>query len=192
MANTPATSTDIQIATDSVFSDVVVNDSGAYRTTRSFVKGDLPYGVTLFARVRHGNDTAGNSDWSAALEFKIIVPANVIGICLDNSGAKGTFYWIDALGNKLSSFDYTTHPVFKNISMVTVDDARAPVTMTKIPLFYIKTAVSGPVGTFADGKKCWWISDLKDLGYRPAAAFKRSTQKDSAGKYVISAACFMW
>ena len=181
-----ASNTDIQIATDSVFSTIVSEVSGPYRTTKAFVNGDLPYGVTLFARARHRHETWGNTPWSATLEFQLIVPANIIGICLDNSGTKGTFSWIDANGNKLENFDPSTHPIYKNMTMATVDDARAPVTMTKIPLFYLKTAASGPVGTFADGKKCWWISDLKALGYRPAACFKRSTSKDATGKYVIS------
>ena len=185
-----ASNTEIQIATDSVFSTIVSDDSGPYRTSKAFVKGDLPYGVTLFARMRHTHASWGNSPWSASLEFQVIVPATIIGICLDNSGTKGVFYWIDALGNKLDMFDFTTHPTYKSISMATVDD-RAPVTMTKIPTFYVKTAVSGPVGTFADGKKCWWLSDLKALGYRPAACFKRSTLKDAAGKFRISDAVYI-
>src|SRR5574344_2087749 len=150
MADITPTGTDIQISTDSAFSTIVLNDSGAYRTTKSFTKGTLPYGVDLYARVRHAHPSTGTTNWSNATSFKIIIPANITGVCLDMTEPGGTFYWIDALGNKLSSFDWTKHPVYTGISMATVDDSRSPVTVTKIPLFYIRTAVSGPVGTFAD------------------------------------------
>ena len=191
MADITPTGTDIQISTDSAFSTIVMNDTGAYRTTKSFVKGTLPYGVDLYARVRHAHPFTGSTNWSSATCFKIIIPVNIIGVCLDTTETAGTFYWIDALGNQVSSFDWTKHPVYTGIAMATVDDARSPVTMTKFPCFYIRTAVSGPVGTFADGKKCWWISDLQDTGYRPAACFKRSTSTDANGKYVISPYCYM-
>lgn len=54
-----------------------------------------------------------------------------------------------------------------------MDTSRAPVTMTKIPRFYINTALSGPAGSFAEGKCCWWISDIPAVGFRPHPAFKR-------------------
>ena len=191
MAEVTPTGTDIQISTDSAFSTIVLNDSGPYKTTRQFVKGNLPYGVDLYAKARHDHPQTGKTPWSATLCFKLIIPANIAGVCLDTSTTPGVFYWIDSLGNKVTSFDWTKHPIYMAISMATLDDARAPVTMTKIPLFYIKTAASGPVGTFADGKKCWWISDLPEYNFRPATCFKRSTQLDSKGKYVISPCCYM-
>ena len=43
MADITPTGTDIQISTDSAFSTIVLNDSGAYRTTKSFTKVTLPY-----------------------------------------------------------------------------------------------------------------------------------------------------
>ena len=191
MADITPTGTDIQISTDSAFNTVVMNETGPYKTTRVFAQGALPYGVDLYARVRHSHPFTGATNWSASTCFKIIIPANVIGVCIDNSGSSGVVSWIDALGNKLTGFEWTKHPVFMGISMATVDDARSPVTMTKIPLFYIRTATSGPVGTFSDGKKCWWLSDLKAPGYRAAACFKRSTSKDTDGKYAISPFCYI-
>ena len=196
MADITPTGTDIQISTDSAFNTIVMNETGPYKTTRVFAQGALPYGVDLYARVRHSHPFTGATNWSASTCFKIIIPANVIGVCIDNSGSSGVVSWIDALGNKLdygsgASFEWTKHPVFMGISMATVDDARSPVTMTKIPLFYIRTATSGPVGTFSDGKKCWWLSDLKAPGYRAAACFKRSTSKDTDGKYAISPFCYI-
>ena len=191
MAEVTPTGTDLQISTDSAFNTIVLNETGPYMTARAFASGALPYGVDLYARVRHNHPYTGVTNWSLSTCFKIIIPANIIGVCLDNSGTNGVFYWIDALGNKLTTFDWTKHPVFAGISMAVVDDARSPVTMTKIPLFYVRTATSGPVGTFADGKKCWWLSDLKAFGYRPAPCFKRSTSKGSDGKYLVSPFCYI-
>ena len=193
MAKVLPTGTDIQIATDAAFQSVVIDDEGTYRVTKGFTRGDLPYGVNLYARVRHTHPQAGTTYWSPTITFKVITPASVIGVCLDNTDTtkRGVFYWIDAAGNKVDSFDFRSHPTYAGMSMTTLDADRAPVTMTKIPLFYIKTAASGPVGTFAAGKKCWWISDLQDTGYRPAACFKRSTVTDANGKKVIAPYCYV-
>ena len=192
-APTPS-GTDLQIATDAAFKNVVnASDSGAYRISQRFEKGELPYGQTLYARVRHKSDSTGTSNWSATVTFSIVVPAQIIGVCLNNStsSAKGTFYWIDALGNQLSSFDWQSHPSWADIAMVTTDTGRAPVTLTRFPLTYVKTAASGPAGSFADGKKCWWLSNLPYQGFHPAACFKRTTSKGSDGKYQISQYCYM-
>ena len=182
--------TDIQVATDSGFSDLVVDDSGAYRTSRNFVPDELPYGVNLYMRARHRHPETGTSAWSSTVRFQVISPANIIGVCLDNTPTKGVFYWIDAEGNKVSSFDFHDHPTYAGISMATTDASRKPVTLTKFPKFYVKTAASGPTNTFASGKKCWWISDIEATGFRPAACFKRS-KSQSGGKYVISDYCYM-
>ena len=184
--------TTLQIATDSAFSNIVNTDDGTYRTSQAFAAGDLPYGQDLYARVKHTSAETGNSNWSDPVKFRIVVPAQIIGVCLDNSvsSTKGTFYWIDALGNKLTSFDWQNHPLYSEIAMVTTDTSRAPVTLTRFPVGYVKTAASGPAGTFANGKKCWWISQLPDVGFRPAACFKRSTAQQG-GKYVISQYCYM-
>ena len=186
------TGTDLQISTDPSFTKIVNTDDGTYRTSQRFEKDALPYGQTLYARVRHKSAETGDSNWSDTVTFNIVVPAQIIGVCMDNSNSstKGTFYWIDALGNQLSSFDWQSHPCYANISMVTVDDSRAPVTLTRFPLTYVKTAASGPAGSFANGKKCWWISDLPYTGFHPAACFKRTTSKQD-GKYVISDYCYM-
>ena len=192
MATVAPNGTDIQVSTDSGFSKLVVNDSGAYRTSRAFVKGDLPYGVDLWARARHTHPDTGTSEWSSSIKFRLVIPANIIGVCMDNSNTstKGTFHWIDALGNQVSSFDWQSHPTYAGITMSTQDASRAPVTLTRFPKFYVKTAASGPAGSFANGKKCWWISDIPETGFRPAACFKRSTSK-SGNKYVISDYCYM-
>lgn len=188
--NIEPTGTDIQISTDAGFGTLKVNESGAYCTSKSFVKGDLPYGVDLYARVRHTHPNTGTSEWSNPVRFRIVVPVNIIGVCLDNSGTKGVFNWIDSNGNALSSFDWASHPTYAGITMSTQDSSRAPVTLTKFPRFYVKTATSGPVGSFANGKKCWWIADMEEVGFRPAACFKRSTAQKN-GKYVISDYCYM-
>ena len=187
------TGTDLQIASDAAFKTIVNTDDGTYRTKQHFDKDVLPYGKTLYARVRHKSAETGESNWSATVTFSIVVPAQIIGVCMDNSNTatKGTFYWIDVLGNQLSSFDWQNHPCYANISMATTDTGRAPVTLTKFPLTYVKTAASGPAGSFANGKKCWWISNLPYQGFRPAACFKRSTATGSDGKYVISPYCYM-
>ena len=193
MPTVTPTGTDLQISTDAGFSKIINTDSGTYRTTQHFNKDELPYGQSLYARVRHKSNETGVSDWSSTVTFRIVVPAQIIGVCMDNSNSstKGTFYWIDALGNKLSSFDWQSHPCYANITMATTDTSRAPVTLTKFPLTYVKTAASGPAGSFANGKKCWWLSNLPYTGFRPAACFKRSTSKGSDGKYVISKYCYM-
>ena len=185
--------TDIQVSkseTSFASSNLVLDDSGDYRISRSFVKDELPYGVKLYMRVRHHHPDTGTSDWSEPVGFQVEIPATIIGVCMDNSTTKGTFSWIDACGNKLTSFDWANHPTYANIAMVTTDSSRAAVTLTRFPLFYVKTASSGPVGTFAAGKKCWWISDIPQQGFRPAACFKRTTSK-SNGKYIISNYCYM-
>lgn len=187
-----ATGTDLQIATDILFNTVVNTDDGTYRVTDHLEPGSLPYGVTLWARARHVSEETGAGPWSDVVRFQIETPASIIGVCLDQTDAntRGTFTWIDVLGNPVEEFNYQDHPTYKNITMVTTDSGRAPVTLTRFPKFYIKTAASGPAGTYADGKKCWWISDLPEEGFRPAACFKRSTTKVE-GKYQVSDYCYM-
>ena len=192
MATVDPSGTALQISTDSAFGTLVLDETTAYRTSRSFVKGDLPYGVQLYARVRHNHPNTGWSKWSNPVSFRIVTPSNVIGVCLNNSNAnaKGTVSWIDAVGEQLPMFNWQNHPTYRNIAMATMDSDRAPVTLTRFPLFYVKTAASGPVGTFSAGKKCWWICDTKESGFRPAACFKRSTSRTNGG-YVISPYCYM-
>ena len=172
-----AITTTIQIAKDRGFEQLVYNETVSNTTTKdiSLDISTIPYGTTLHSRLKYTNgDIASN--WSRSVSFTALSTKNVIGVCLNvpSSGA-GTFSWIDAAGNSVSYFDFTEHPTFQSIAMVTEDAARAPVTMTQFPLFYIKTATSGPVGTFSNGKKCWWISDTPIDGFRPHPAFKRAT-----------------
>ena len=178
--NTPTGSgTTLQISTDNAFVDIINDNEGdIYRTSQTFAKDDLPYGVTLYARVRHASLALGNSKWSEVISFQVAIPSNVIGVCLDNSDStkRGTTNWIDAKGNKLTSFNYQNHPTYAGASIVIDDASRGdPVYLLKIPRFYIKTSASGPVGTFAANKKCWWISDVYLKGFRPHAAFKRNS-----------------
>ena len=175
--------TTLQISTDPAFGTLALNEETEYKTSRAFTAQELPYGVNLYARVKHTHPETGASNWSSAVQFKLTIPNTVIGICLDLSNK--SWNWIDEIGNKLTSFDWQSHEIFTRITMVTEDSARSPVTMTRFPLFYIKTATNGPVGTFANGKKCWWISAQDRPGFRPHPAFKRSTQQVN-GKYKIS------
>ena len=175
--------TTLQISTDPAFGTLALNEETEYKTSRAFTAQELPYGVNLYARVKHTHPETGASNWSSAVQFKLTIPSTVIGICLDLSNK--SWNWIDEIGNKLTSFDWQSHEIFTRITMVTEDSARSPVTMTRFPLFYIKTATNGPVGTFANGKKCWWISAQDRPGFRPHPAFKRSTQQVN-GKYKIS------
>lgn len=183
-------STDIQISTDASFTTCIIDDRSDLYNSHLFGKNDLPYGTDLYARARHHHPKTGVSNWSNVVKFGLAVPASIIGICLDNNGTRGVFYWIDALGNQVDTFNYQLHPIYAGITQTSVD-LRSPVTMTRIPLFYVKTAASGPVGTFAAGKKCWWISNYASDGFHPAACFKRTTQKDVNNKFIISPCCYM-
>lgn len=175
-----------QVATDSDFTDIIVDDVGGYSLTRDFVQDELPYGVDLYIRARHVHPTAGATEWSNPVQFQVKNQGWVIGICLDNSNelAKGQFYWIDANGNKLDSFDYQSHPTYAGVEMAVLDAECAPVTMTKFPQFYIKTAVSGPTGSFADGMKCWWICDKEIDGFRPHPVFMANSTTYASHVYV--------
>lgn len=188
------TGTQLQIATDADFTDIVNTDSGSYRTSQAFVKGDLPFGVDLYARVRHVGAETGTGRWSRVVKFQVAIPKYVIGVYMDNSNtsAKGTFHWIDILGNEVSSFNFQEHPTYAGITCVTADPDRGdPVYLTRFPKFYCKTLASGPIGSDASGKKCWWISSEPEEGFRPHACFKRSTTVDANGKYVVADYCQM-
>ena len=188
------TGTNLQISSDSEFNTLLNNDdSGEYRTSQTFARDSLPYGVDLYARVRHIAAETGAGKWSQVVKFQVATPKYIIGVCMDNSGTtKGTFYWIDAVGNKLDSFDWQNHPTYAGIACVTTDTDRGdPVYLTRFPKFYCKTMASGPIGSFASGKKCWWISSTAEKGFHPHACFKRTTEKDSDGKYVVADYCYM-
>src|SRR5574344_1520218 len=102
-------STRLQVATDAEFTTLSVDESTAYATSRAFTKDALPYGVDLYTRVQHIHTNHGTTPWSPVVKFSIIIPATIIGVCLDNTTTKGTFYWIDAMGNKLGTFVWRTH-----------------------------------------------------------------------------------
>ena len=187
--STPTT-TDIQIATDTDFNTLSINETKPYCTTRTFTPEELPSGVDLYMRVRHHTDDASmDTPWSDTRYFQIEPDAEIIGVCLDNSDTTkaGVWSWIDRHGNKLDSFTSGKYPIFANIETVTLDSERdATCVMMKIPTVYVKTMTSGPINTFAAGKKCWWISDKRAAGFHPHPAFKRTTEKDSSGKYIIA------
>lgn len=177
-------STELQIATDPFFGEVVNKDEDTeYRTSHTFNKDEIPSGVQLYVRVRYDSNI-GKSGWSPYVRFSVEVPANIIGVAVDHT--TNTVNYIDVNGNKTTTVNPDNHPVFLNSSMVTLDSARVPFTATKIPRFYIKTATSGPVGSFAEGKTCFFLSDAPHPGFRPHPAFKRSMRRDSFGKYELA------
>ncbi len=72
------TSTQLQIASDSGFNNLVVDKSGAYTVNISvsesdFSGGVVPRGVSLYSRVKHSADT-GDSAWSSVVNFTIAEP----------------------------------------------------------------------------------------------------------------------
>ena len=177
-----ATSTTVQIARDSGFEQLVYTkelEEGIKSVDIDYKEDNVPYGVQLHTRLRYNNDDGGcsndgHSEWSTTVKFQLKIPYQVIGVCID-PGSK-TVYWIDEVGNQLpGSFDYTEHPIYQAITMVTEDASRSPVTMTQIPLFYIRTSANGLAGSFSNGKPSWWISDMPVAGFHPHPAFKRSS-----------------
>ena len=171
MTKFQANSTELQVATDVDFENVVNEDDSSLRTRHTFNKDDLPYGVNLFTRVRYVSDELGTTDWSPTISFHIEVPANTIGVCIDQ--AKGTVMYVDINGNEVPNYLWDQSGIFRRMSMVTLDN-RASGTFLKIPKFYIRTATAGITGTITEGKLCYWVSDIKLPGYRTHLAFKRS------------------
>lgn len=185
------TTTDIQIATDIDFNTLSINETKPYCTTRTFIPDELPRGVDLYMRVRHHTDNASmDTPWSDTRQFQIESDAKIIGVCMDNSDTTKApvWDWIDKDGNKVDTFDSTTYPVYANAEgvVVTLPSGRNPTTYMKIPKFYVKTMVSGPINTFAQGKKCWWISDRPVNGFRVHPAFYRKDD-GTAADYVLIA-----
>ena len=172
------TTTDIQIATDIDFNTLSINETKPYCTTRTFIPDELPRGVDLYMRVRHHTDDASmDTSWSDTRYFQIEPDAEIIGICMDNSDTtkKPVWDWIDKDGNKVDTFDSTTYPVYANAEGVTItDNENQTANFIKIPKFYVKTMASGPINTFAQGKKCWWIANKPTDGFRVHPAFLRN------------------
>ena len=135
-------------------------------------------------RVRHHTDDASmDTPWSDTRYFQIEPDIEIIGICMDNSDTtkKPVWNWIDKDGNKVDTFDSTTYPVYANAEGVTItDNENQTANFIKIPKFYVKTMVSGPVNTFAQGKKCWWISNKPTDGFRVHPAFYRKDDGTAA------------
>ena len=168
------TTTDIQIATDTSFNTLSINETKPYCTTRTFAPEELPHGVDLYMRVRHHTDDASiDTPWSDTRYFQIEPDTEIIGICMDNSDTskKPVWNWIDKDGNRVDSFNYQEYPIYKNTEIVQLSNTPEPsIQYLKIPRVYVKTMVSGPINTFAAGKKCWWISNrpLDDFYIHPA------------------------
>lgn len=173
METITATGTDLQIATDINFNTIVNNDDGSLRKSQAFTNGDLPFGVNLYTRVRYVTDTIGESSWSPIITFHIEVPADIIGVCLDPKN--GAFFYIDINGNEVTGYSWQQSRIFRTLTMATMDSERAPATFLKVPKVYIRTATGGVLGTISEGKKCWWLSDIKLEGFRTHPAFKRVT-----------------
>ena len=177
------TTTDIQIATDTDFNTLSIDETKPYCTTRTFTPDELPRGVDLYMRVRHHtDDTAMDTPWSDTRQFQIEPDIKIIGVCMDNSDTTKApvWDWIDKDGNKVDTFDYTTYPVYANAEGVVVSTGDGNKSFIKIPKFYVKTMVSGPVNTFAQGKKCWWIADKPSNGFRVHPAFYRKDDGTAA------------
>ena len=177
------TTTDIQIATDISFNTLSINETKPYCTTRTFIPDELPRGVDLYMRVRHHTDDASmDTSWSDTRQFQIESDAKIIGVCMDNSDItkKPVWNWIDKDGNKVDTFDSTTYPVFANTEGISVPSGNSSANFMKIPRVYVKTMVSGPVNTFAQGKKCWWISDKPSNGFHVHPAFYRKDDGTAA------------
>ena len=68
------TSTQLQIASDSGFSNILVNKSGSYSTNINISDSDFsvtpPKNTTLYSRVKHSG-TSGDSAWSSVVNFTI-------------------------------------------------------------------------------------------------------------------------
>ena len=177
------TTTDIQIATDTNFNSLSINETKPYCTTRTFIPDELPRGVDLYMRVRHHTDNDSmDTPWSDTRQFQIESDAEIIGVCMDNSDTTKApvWYWIDKDGNKVDTFDSTTYPVYANAEGITVLSGNSRADFIKIPRVYVKTMVSGPVNTFAQGKKCWWIADKPSNGFRVHPAFYRKDDGTAA------------
>ena len=172
------TTTDIQIATDTDFNTLSINETKPYCTTRTFIPDELPRGVDLYMRVRHHtDDTSMDTPWSDTRQFQIEPDIKIIGVCMDNSDTTKApvWDWIDKDGNKVDTFDSTTYPVYANAEGVTITDRdNKTANFIKIPKFYVKTMASGPINTFAQGKKCWWIANKPTDGFRVHPAFLRN------------------
>ena len=176
----------LQVGRSETFSTstLLIDETLPNALSRLVEKRELPYGVTLYARVKCIDEDTGEGDWSTVISFKVRNPAKIIGVCLDSRVEPGTLNWIDEDGNFISNFEYQNHPTFYNTNMVTLTEAHNSV-MTRIPRFYIRTALSGPVGSFAEGKKCWWLSNIESDGFRPHPAFKRSVRMNNE-KYLLA------
>ena len=172
------TTTDIQIATDTNFSTLSINETKPYCTTRTFTPEELPHGVDLYMRVRHHTDNSSmDTPWSDTRYFQIEPDTEIIGICMDNSDTtkKPVWNWIDKDGNRVDSFNYQEYPIYKNTEIVQREnDSTMSNHYLKIPRVYVKTMASGPINTFAAGKKCWWISNRPLDGFYIHPAFCRN------------------
>ena len=66
--------TRVQVATDDQFSNIIVDTTGDYKTTLSMAAAELPVGSNLYIRGMHGHPTTGDSPWSVAHQFKVMLP----------------------------------------------------------------------------------------------------------------------
>ena len=148
-------------------------DSGESTDLESHIVpiGNLEEGESdYFFRVRHEGENIGFSEWSSESRFTTKnVFANIVGIAMVSSGGgAGVFQRIDEDGNNKTTDAafFNNHPVFGDISNVTIDSQA----MVKIPKFYAK---QGTVAAGADqaGKKAWWVSDQPVSGFSLESAF---------------------
>jgi len=66
--------TRVQVATDSNFSNIIVDTTSDYKTTLSMAAAELPVGSNLYIRGMHGHPDTGDSPWSTVHQFKVMLP----------------------------------------------------------------------------------------------------------------------
>ncbi|MFO8016708.1 MAG: hypothetical protein R6U32_06390, partial [Candidatus Woesearchaeota archaeon] len=137
----------------------------------SYDVSGLSYNTDYKARIRDVSNSGYTTAWSSEITFTTS-EAIVYGIALvSTGGGAGTWQNIDANGNDIapSTTDFDNHPVWGNISDVTIDGQD----MVKIPKFWIK-ADTAPTGSDQAGKKCWWVGDAAFSGAAVHPAFMDS------------------
>jgi len=66
--------TRVQVATDSSFSNIIVDEVGDYKTVLALASAELPVGSNLYIRGMHGHPDTGDSPWSTVHQFKVMTP----------------------------------------------------------------------------------------------------------------------
>ena len=138
------------------------------KTSLTLPSGLLRDGKTMYyVRCRHESGEHGLSEWSAESSFTTVeVFATAYGVAVVS---RNNIMHIDARGNVIrpTKTDFDAHAAWGGIEDVVADGQD----MVKIPKFYIKRG-TGPVGSDAEGKECWWISDKPYPGFKLHPSFR--------------------